>query len=637
MQGPFTIDGSRSASSGLLRRWRVWVACGLGALGSATATADPLVEAETRVTQVRSTYGLTGKGVAVAILDRGIDWRHADFRNADGSTRIAYIYDLSDDSGARAANNPYGVGTVYSAAQINAALNGGTVLPTRDAVGHGTATAGNCCGNGRASNGRYVGVAPESTLIVVKFTSEGAPAHGSQAAEAPFYNADHFPKAVDFATAKARELGMPLVMLANFGSIGDRADGSDAIAQKIDAVVGPGKPGVVFLTGAGDDGGMNNHAQAVVASGQTRTLRVQKGSAGEVLVQLWYRAGNRFNVSLTTPTASFGPYVAPADNAFDLQTTPEFTYGHNGAVYYGNTWRLVYLRLTGPTGIYTLGLTGATVTNGGFHANLGGAHYGTGNVNQFLDAVVSSGTIWSGATARYNIAPNSYVFRTSWQGLDGGNYTVSNQGAVGDLWVGSSIGPTWDGRTGIDFSAPGERTITTYAPDSWWATFRANQVADGAGQYGIASAVSAAAPVATGAIALLLQRNPRLDAATVKSTLQRTARRDTFTGSTPNTRFGHGKLDVLAAVAATTPLPVPTAVSNCLFDWAERSFPQFFSPRGAASGVLADYYYRFYSAAGNYLATSPDGHLVVIGASTNNQLIDAGLVTDFQSLAACPG
>ena len=251
--------------------------------------------------------------------------------------------------------------------------------------------------------------------------------------------------------------------------------------------------------------------------------------------------------------------------------------------------------------------------------------------------MATSGTIWSGATARYNIAPNSYVFRTGWQGLDGGSYAVTNEGAVGDLWAGSSIGPTWDGRIGVDFSAPGERTITTYAPDSWWATARFNLVADGAGQYGIASAVSAAAPVATGAIALLLQRNPQLDAATVKSTLQRTARKDSFTRSAANIRFGHGKLDVLAAVAATTPLPVPTAVSNCLFDWAGRSFPQFFSPRGAASGLFESYYYRFYSGAGNYLATSPTGRLVVIGASTSNQLLDVGPVTDFQAVAGCPG
>ena len=126
------------------------------------ALADPLVEQETRAAQARTVEKVSGKNVAVAIIDRGIDWRHPDFRNADGSTRIAYIFDLSDNMGAQAAGNPYGFGTLYTRAQIDAALNGGPPLATRDAVGHGTATAGNCCGNGRASGGRYTGVAPDS-------------------------------------------------------------------------------------------------------------------------------------------------------------------------------------------------------------------------------------------------------------------------------------------------------------------------------------------------------------------------------------------------------------------------------------------------------------------------------------------
>ena len=129
------------------------VAVGL-VLSAPPAWADPGVEQEIKSALARSSYNVSGKGVAVAILDRGIDWRHADFRNADGSTRIAAIFDLTDKTGATAANNKYGVGTVYTGAQIDAALNGGATLATRDAVGHGTATAGNCCGNGRASNGR---------------------------------------------------------------------------------------------------------------------------------------------------------------------------------------------------------------------------------------------------------------------------------------------------------------------------------------------------------------------------------------------------------------------------------------------------------------------------------------------------
>lgn len=613
------------------------LACGLLLAGS-PAWADPGVELEIKSALARSTYNVSGKGVAVAILDRGIDWRHADFRNADGSTRIAAIFDLTDKTGATAANNKYGVGTVYSRAQIDAALNGGPTLATRDAVGHGTATAGNCCGNGRASNGKYVGVAPESTLIIVKFTSDGAPAHDGQAAESAFYDASLFPKAVDFAVDKAKELGLPLVMLANFGSIGGRTDGGDAIAKKIDAVVGPGKPGLAFISGAGDDGGRDNHAGGVVAAGQTVQIRLQKGQAGTVQFQLWYGEADRFTVSVASPTASYGPYAPPANNSFDTRTTADFSYGHNGSVYYDNALRLIYVTLNGPVGTYTVSLTGTTVSSGRFDATLSPGYFSLNNINRFLSFATQERTIWPGATARWNIAPNSYVFRTSWLGLDGGSYSVTNEGAVGDLWLGSSVGPTWDGRVGVDVSGPGERTITTYGPDSYWATARFNLINDGGGLYGIASAVSAAAPLVTGVVALMLERNPKADASTLKSALQRSARADAFTGAVPNPRWGYGKVDALAAVAAIPLTPVPTTVSDCMFNWAERQFTDLFRPAGATSGVFQQYYYRYYSGTANYVAVSSnDNHIWLLGPATGGNLLDVGKVSDYQSLAGCPG
>jgi hypothetical protein len=33
-------------------------------------------------------FGVTGRGVIVAVMDRGVDWKNGDFRNDDGSTRI---------------------------------------------------------------------------------------------------------------------------------------------------------------------------------------------------------------------------------------------------------------------------------------------------------------------------------------------------------------------------------------------------------------------------------------------------------------------------------------------------------------------------------------------------------------------
>ena len=76
---------------------------------------------KTHVDEAIAKYGVTGSNVIIAILDRGIDWKNADFRNPDGTTRIEYIFDMLDNTGAFAPGNTWGVGTIYTKAQINTA------------------------------------------------------------------------------------------------------------------------------------------------------------------------------------------------------------------------------------------------------------------------------------------------------------------------------------------------------------------------------------------------------------------------------------------------------------------------------------------------------------------------------------
>ena len=137
---------------------------------------------------------------------------------------------------------------------------------------------------------------------------------------------------------------------------------------------------------------------------------------------------------------------------------------------------------------------------------------------------------------------------TNYTDIDGLPRFVVGEGKVGELWRGSGVGPTFDGRLGIDVSAPGDSVFTTYNPRSYWATFRFNVVPGAQGTYGRAAAVSAADPIVTGVIALMLEKNPRLDAVQVKEILRRSAVPDQFTGAVPNTRWGYGKLNALEAV-----------------------------------------------------------------------------------------
>lgn len=82
---------------------------------------------------MKNKYGLTGQGVTVAVLDTGIT-PHIDF-----DSRISVFLDLI----------------------------AGRTCPYDD-NGHGSHVAGLIAGSGKASNGKYEGVAPECSLVVLK-------------------------------------------------------------------------------------------------------------------------------------------------------------------------------------------------------------------------------------------------------------------------------------------------------------------------------------------------------------------------------------------------------------------------------------------------------------------------------------
>lgn len=85
-------------------------------------------------------YNLFGEGVLVAMIDSGIDYSHPDFRNEDGTTRIAGLWDQTIPGSPPVGFN---MGTIYSREQINAALQipmpqRMESVPSTDLSGHGT-------------------------------------------------------------------------------------------------------------------------------------------------------------------------------------------------------------------------------------------------------------------------------------------------------------------------------------------------------------------------------------------------------------------------------------------------------------------------------------------------------------------
>ncbi len=519
---------------------------------SALAQGIPPRE-EVNLDDVYSQYGLTGENVVVVIIDRGIDYRHPDFLDENGNTRLAYVYDMLDPSGAGDPDNPYGVGTIFTQTEIDQALDNNDPPLSTDRYGHGTATTGIAAGNGTGTaSGDFQGVAPMATLISIKITHDPFPPFGSEPGQTGFFDPTYIPIAFQFAEDKIAELGLPSVTLMNIGSIGGPTDGTSTICRAIDDFVMAGNP---FVCGVGDDGGNDNHASGSINQGQTIELEIQKGETGNLRLDLWYSEDDRFTVSIERPNGTVeGPFLAPSepDASVDQNLGDMFMF-HRGAntEFFGATSnrRELLIDFTGNTGTYKVILEGAQISDGDFHATLNPSTYS--NNNRFLNFVVQGYSINDYASSNLGITPTDYVVQNTWTDIDGMPRGITGQGDPGELWIGSSSSPTHDGRLGVDFATPGEVCHAAYADNTYYENFSFNVLQNSNGLYGIQNAVSAAAPLSTGVIALMLEVNPNLTPAEIKTLLQESSRQDSDTGTIPNDDWGYGKLDALQVIEDT--------------------------------------------------------------------------------------
>ena len=516
--------------------------------------------------------GLTGKGVVVGVVDSGLDWRHPDFLRADGTTRIAALWDMTDDSFATSGGKIGGappadfqgkpLGTLYTRAQINAALAGKGTVNTADAEGHGTACAGTAAGNGRATGngvpaGTFPGVAPEADLVIVRA--------GTDDGIGPLYYLG-----TRWIAQTAKALHEPCVISQSFGSQDNPHDGSEAEVAVMDDVAGPGKPGVAVCVAAGNDGLNSFHAggrfgprQAGQADIQSEQIELFVSKDTELDAYFsdtddWGLAIVGLDNFLVTPdgkqdvAAIFkdgasvranlqAPAAQPADfsrwfNAVGVDRTG------------GDREDRVAVPL--PAGKYVVMGFGASakVTDGAFDLYLpftGDASFGHGTDKRYM--------VGSPGNAANVITVGAYNFRASWPSAAGGRTRHNLElGALSDY---SSPGFRRGGLIKPEIAAPATFMISPLAAGSAMSKGddgspdTANITADG--RHLAWAGTSAATPYVAGVVALMLQKNPTLDEVQIKGLLTKTATQDAFTGATPNIQWGYGKINPAAALAAT--------------------------------------------------------------------------------------
>ena len=473
--------------------------------------------------QENSSYGLTGKGILISVIDSGIDYAHPDFCNPDKTTRLVALWDqtiLADPSAGRFAPAGYSQGTLFSPEQINAALQADTfeqrmeLVPSTDVTGHGTHVAGIAAGNGRASGGLYRGVAPESSLLAVKLGSPDPKG---------FPNTLELMQAVDFSVRYAIEHTVPLVINLSFGNTYGSHSGTSLLETYLDYVSNLGRINIVV--GSGNEGNNGGHASARLASLESARIEFAVGNYESSLsIQIWKNYWDDIRFQLTPPGLG---------TSFKIPNQPG-----SWRFSFGTTQILVYYGLPSPYSLYQE-IAIDLLPRRDYIS--GGVWFFTAEARSVIEGIID---LWMPAaairgTATQFLTPTTETTLTI-PSTAGNVITVgAYDSSTNTLAPFSGRGYTWNtGQVKPDLVAPGV-DITSCAVG---------------GGYESRSGTSMAAPFVSGSCALLMQwgilqnNDPFLYGEKMKAYLIRGARQLPFSVSYPNPQSGYGALCVSSSL-----------------------------------------------------------------------------------------
>ncbi|SFC68621.1 S8 family peptidase [Clostridium uliginosum] len=244
------------------------------------------------VPQATSRFNVSGEGVLIGFIDSGIDYTHPAFLNDDGTTRIKYIYDLSE------------AGRIYDSNEINKALKSNDpfeVVSSKDLTGHGTHVTGIACAGGRIDL-KYMGVAPKSSIAMVK------------AARGRYALSSQIMKGLKFLLNKSKELGMPLVVNMSLSTNDGAHNGSSLLEQYIRTVANLERVSIVIA--AGNEGDQSHHVGGPLKVNQRVSFNVANDEP-TVIINLYKPVLPELSINIISPTGKSSGEIILREGYFE--------------------------------------------------------------------------------------------------------------------------------------------------------------------------------------------------------------------------------------------------------------------------------------------------------------------------------
>lgn len=501
----------------------------------------------------------TGAGVIVGIIDFGFDFTLDDFRNSDGSSRVAFYWNqVLNNTGGQPTPSGFAYGVEYDRTILDQALassqpfelvrNSNTEANPQP-LAHGTHVAGIATGNGRSNDadhpaGIQLGVAPESTIVFVQPSSNDV--------TTSFTDSVHVADAISYIFQKADELGMPCVINMSLGQNGGSHDGESVVERAIDRLLE--QPGRAMVVAAGNEhvwrghasGNLTENVERVLSWGVGGSMSVGGGTTGAGTdrthneMEVWLSSRDALEVQVTSPEGLITEPLVPGDTAVFQFPTGEQVFIDYVRFSILNGDSQIYVEIIPEpvvggipnitSGTWEVILRGTSITDGHFDAwierdaRIRGNNFADQSffVGADFDPVMTLGTP---ATSRRSVAVANYDHVTQ------------------AISASSSRGRTRDGRAKPDVAAPGTNIISS-------GSMGGHVVAGSQIPVRVAmSGTSMSAPHVAGVVALMLEANPTLTADQIQKVVIASGRPPAgSTASNFSSEFGYGRVDALQAV-----------------------------------------------------------------------------------------
>ena len=465
------------------------------------------------------TLQLKGNGILIGFMDSGIDYTNKVFRNLDGTTRIAAIWDQTVQSGTPPRDFSYG--SEYTQEQINSALQSEEPLelvPSTDESGHGTYAASLAAGGADAGE-QFLGAAPEAAIAMVKLkqAKQYLRDYYFIPGNAVCYQETDLMLGLKYLNDLADSLGMPLVICITCGSSMGGHIGTLPLSFLIEGY--STRANHITVIGTGNEADKRHHYFNTLENTEdTKTveLRVGENVTGFSL-ELWTEVPNILSISIISPSGentSRIPFRVGASAEIDFLFERTKVSVDYRLLVEKSSSELVFFRFNAPApGIWKIIVEPLTVADGRFHMWLPLTEFLTGEVF-FLES-------------------DPYYTLTNPANTDSPVVVSYYNGTTGAVSQSSGRGYTRTGRLKPDITAPGVNVTGALPGDRFSSR--------------TGSCISAA--ITSGAVALMLewildiQKVSGIDSFQIKSLLILGAVRPK-TMEYPNREWGYGQLNL---------------------------------------------------------------------------------------------